>query len=674
MARENKSDRERRILGEARIQFDQIQSALRDERLQCVQDRRFASISGAQWEGPLGEQFANKPKLEVNKIAMSLTRIENEYRNNPITVDFVPKDGRDDDALADLCDSLWRADEQDSNAEEAYDNAFQEAITGGFGAFRLRERYEDEESEDDERQRIAIEPIFDADTSVWFDLDAKRQDKSDARFCFVIVAMTHDAYLDQWGDDPASWPKEINTLEFDWCTPDVVYVAEYYRVEEVSDVVTYWKGLDGSEVKHRLHEVEEDDGKLRITLEAQGYQEMRRKKLKTRKVRKWILSGNAVLEDCGYIAGKFIPIIPVYGKRWFIDNIERCMGQVRLAKDAQRLKNMQISKMAEISALSSVEKPILTPEQIAGHQVMWSEDNIKDYPYLLINPITNPDGTQTIGGPVAYTKSAQIPPAMAALLQVTEVDMGDILGRPQDGDKMLSNQSGRAVELIQQRLDGQTFIYVSNLAKALQWAGKVWLSKAREVYVEDDRPMKVIAVDGAAGTKELNRPTVTDEGEVTTENDLSRADFDVAVDVGPSSSSKRAATVRALTGMLGITADPETQMVISSVALMNMEGEGLGDIRKWTRRRLLRMGAVEATEEERAEMQQEAAAQQKDPNAVYLEAASQEAVAKAAQARANTVLTVAKAEETRAKTDQIRAETIGGVADLDMRTRGPQNQ
>jgi hypothetical protein len=35
----------------------------------------------------------------------------------------------------------------------------------------------------------------------------------------------------------------------------------------------------------------------------------------------------------------------VYGKRWFVDNIERCMGHVRLAKDPQRLKNMQLSKL-----------------------------------------------------------------------------------------------------------------------------------------------------------------------------------------------------------------------------------------------------------------------------------------------------------------------------------------
>ena len=48
-----------------------------------------------------------------------------------------------------------------------------------------------------------------------------------------------------------------------------------------------------------------------------------------------------ILEDAGYIAGKCIPIVVVYGKRWFVDNIERCMGHVRLAKDAQRLKTLQ---------------------------------------------------------------------------------------------------------------------------------------------------------------------------------------------------------------------------------------------------------------------------------------------------------------------------------------------
>ena len=169
------------------------------------------------------------------------------------------------------------------------------------------------------------------------------------------------------------------------------------------------------------------------------------------------------------------------------------MGHVRLAKDAQRLKNMQLSKLAELSALSSVEKPILTPEQVAGHQVMWSEDNIRDYPYLLVNPVTDSNGQQAIMGPVGYTKPPAIPPAMAALLQITETDMQDILGNQQGGDEIQANVSGKAVELVQNRLDMQSFIYVSNFSKAMKRCGEIWLGMAKDVYVEEGR--KVRGVD-----------------------------------------------------------------------------------------------------------------------------------------------------------------------------------
>jgi hypothetical protein len=357
-----------------------------------------------------------------------------------------------------------------------------------------------------------------------------------------------------------------------------------------------------------------------------------------------------VLEDCGYIAGKHIPIVPMYGKRWFIDGIERCMGHVRLAKDAQRLKNMQLSKLGEISALSTVEKPIFTPEQIAGHQMMWAEDNIKNFPYLLINPVTDAMGQQVVGGPAAYTKAPNLPPAMAALLQITEQDMQDLLGNQQGADKMVSNISGKAVEMIQQRLDMQTYIYMSNMAKAVKRSGEIWLSMAKDVFVEQGRKMKSMAASGAIESVELMRPVLSKDGELEYENDLSEAEFDIAVDVGPSSSSKRQATVRALTGMMQVTQDPETMQVLSAMAMMNMEGEGLSDVQQYFRGKLVRMGAVKATEQEAEQMSAEMQGQQPDPQAMYLMSAAKEAEAKAMKAQADTVLTVAKSEQTRAQT------------------------
>ena len=660
MARMSNDQRLANLHAEALAQFDDVQTALRDERLQCLQDRRFYSLAGSQWEGPLWDQYENKPKFEVNKIMLAVIRIINEYRNNRITVDYVSKDGMENDRLAEVCDGLYRADEQASVADEAYDNAFEEAVGGGIGAWRLRTVYEDEEDPEDDRQRIRIEPIFDADSSVFFDLGAKRQDKSDAKFCFVVTSMTRQAYKETWGDDPTDWPKIIHQYEFDWCTPDVVYVAEYFKVEEKTETIRIFQTITGEEERYTKADFDNDET-LEETLAAVGTVEVRQRKIKTKRVHKYIMSGGKVLEDAGYIAGKCIPIVVVYGKRWFVDNVERCMGHVRLAKDAQRLKNMQLSKLGEISALSSVEKPILTPEQVAGHQVMWSEDNLKDYPYLLINPITDQNGNQAVSGPVAYTRSAAIPPAMAALLQITETDMQDILGNQQGADKMVSNISGKAVEMIQARVDGQAFIYMSNFAKGMKRCGEIWLSMARDIYTEDKRKMKTIAATGEAGMVELMKPSIDQEtGAVVMENDLSSATFDVIADVGPSSSTKRQATVRALTGMLQITQDPETAQVLTAMAMMNMEGEGLSDTNAYFRKKLLRMGAVKPTEDEAEELMAEMQGKPQDPNAMYLQAAAEEATAKAAQARASTVKTVADAELSRAKT----VETLSNI-DMD---------
>lgn len=637
--------------------FGKIQSAVYEERMQCLEDRRFYSIAGAQWEGAVGELFQNKTRIEVNKIHLAIVSIINEYRNNRISVTFSPKDGTKSNKTADMCAGLYRADEKDSGAEEAYDNAFEEAVGGGLGAWRLRTEYEDEEDEDSERQRIRIEPIFDADSCVYFDLDAKRQDKSDAKFCYVLNSMTHDQFEEEFGEDPKDWPKAVDQSQYDWCRPDVVYVAEYYLVEEVKEMVVFFQGLDGSTVKH-TEKYLKDNVDVHDELLALGHKEVRRKKVKKKKVRKYILSGGDVIQDCGYIAGKNIPIIPVYGKRWFIDGTERCMGHVRMAKDPQRLKNMQVSKLAEISAQSSVEKPIFTPAQVAGHQNMWAKDSVEDYAYLLLNPLVNLDGSLNPIGPIGTTKSPNVPPALAGLLQITDQDIKEILGNQNAAEELVSHVSGSAVEMIQNKIGMYPYIYMSNMAKAIKRSGEVWLGIAKEIFVEPNRKMKTISPEGKSTQVELLRPVISEEtGDIEYENDLSSSDFDVNVDVGPSSSSKRQALIKGLTAMMQFVQDPETAQILTFMSMTNMEGEGLDDIREYFRKKLVSLGVVMPSEEDKARLQQEAQQQQPDPNAVFLQASAEEAMAKAEKARADAGLSIAKAEETKAKT----ISTLAGI-------------
>ncbi len=649
MARMTKEERLTRVHEQALIAFDAVQSAVHNERLQCLKDRRFYSIAGAQWEGPLGEQFANKPRFEVNKIHLSVIRIFNEYRNNRITVDFKTKGKSLDDGLSDMCDGLYRANEQDSCADEAYDNAFEEAVGGGIGAWRLRNDYEDDSDPDDDEQCIKIEPIYDADSSVFFDLQAKKQDKSDAKRCWVLTSMTLDAYKADWGDDPTTWPKEIHQYEFDWATPDVVFVAEYYEIEETRKTVYIWELLTGEEKRLSQEEHEDQEAQLK----AMGAKLEKTKRITQKRVHKYIMSGGKILDDCGYIAGTCIPIVVVYGKRWFIDNIERCMGHVRLAIDVQRLKNMQLSKLGEISALSSVEKPILTPEQIAGHQVMWSEDNIKDFPYLLINPITDQNGNEQASGPIAYTKSPMIPPALAALLQITENDIQDVLGNQDQGEQMVSNVAERTVELIQNKLDMQTFIYMDNMKKAMKRSGEIWLSMAKDVFVEKDREMESMDLMGETETVILNQSNINEDGEQYIKNDLSKAKMKVVADVGPASSTKRQATVRNLLRMAMASEDPETKQVLISMAMMNMEGEGISEVRQYFRQKLIRMGVVEPSETERQQMMAEMQNRKPTAEEEYLKALAAKEQSEAVKNQVEIIGEQADADKTRAETLEI---------------------
>lgn len=639
------------IHAESLAEFGDIWSVVEPERKQCLEDREFYSIRGAQWAGSLGEQFENKPRFEVNKTHLAVMRVINEARNNPVRADFVSKDGQDAGKLADTCDMLLRADEQDSGADEAKGNAFEEAVGGGFGAWRLRADYEDEDDPEDERQRIIFEPINDADQCVFFDLDAKRQDKSDARRCYVITPVTHATYRDEWGDDASSWPADMSHKwnGFDWRTPDFVYLAEVYRVEEEKQWTYVYRTLAGEEESYTDKDFE-DDETLEDTLQATGAREIRRKRTETRKVRKLIMSGAKVLEDCGYIAGKHIPIVPIYGKRWFVGGIERYAGHVRYAKDPQRLANMLRSKVAEIAAFSSVEKPIFAPEQITPDvAMMWGDDNVKDYPYLLAHPLRDISGNPIQMGPTGYTKSPQIPPAVAALMQVSEQDLSDVLGNQQAGEQMVSNISGKAVEMIQDKIDMQSYIYLSNRARAEKRSGEIWLSMARELYAQKGRKMRGIARDGQLQAVELMRPVMDEKQGQILENDISRANFQITTEVGPTSQTMKRGIVRDLTAISATTSDPETRSVIESLVLMNLDGEGMTDVNKWARQRLVKIGAIQATEEEAQQMAEAQANAQPDANQQYLQAAAQEAQAKAVKAAADTDLTKAKTLETLSK-------------------------
>lgn len=654
------------------LRFDRAYTPQQDVREKCIEATRFARVPGGQWEGAtaagtkLDDQFEKYPKFEINKVATELNRIIAEYRNNRITVKFRPGDREASEELANKLNGLFRADYEETDGGEACDNAFDDAATGGFGCFRLTSMLVNEYDPMDERQRIAIEPIYDPSRSVWFDPDAKKYDKSDAMWAFCMYSLSPEKYEAEYGKTPPA-SLDVTTMtswEYDWFEPEVVYIAKYYEVRKESvDVISYRQPLTGEIATYDSDQVEDIEDELAIA----GFQEVARRSVKRRRVYVSVVDGQSFLEKPRRIPGEHIPLIPVYGKRWFIDDIERVEGHIAKAMDPQRLYNLQVSMLADTAAQDPGQIPIVGMEQIRGLEKHWEARNKKRPAFLPLREVKDKAGNIIAGAtPAGYTQPAVMNQALAALLQQTSADIQEVTGGSQAMQQMPSNIAQETVNNLMNRSDMASFIYLDNMAKSLKRAGEIWLSMAREVY-GSEREVRVVNEDGTDDIALMNAQVVDRQtGNVVALNDLSTGRYDVTVDVGPSYTARRDATVAALTSVLNtmLPQDPEAG-IIRGLIMDNMDGEGLDDYKEYNRNKLLTAGVVKprnAKEQQVVQQAQMAAQSQQDPNALIAQAQIIAAQAEQQKAQNETAQTQIKAFTAQQDAMESQANTVYKLA------------
>lgn len=655
------------------LRFDRAYSPQQDVREKCVEATRFARVPGGQWEGAtaagtkLDDQFEKYPKFEINKVATELNRIISEYRNNRITVKFRPGDREASEELANKLNGLFRADYEETDGGEACDNAFDDAATGGFGCFRLTSMLVNEYDPMDERQRIAIEPVYDPSRSVWFDPDAKKYDKSDALWAFCMYSLSPEKYEAEYGKTPPSSldATTITSWEYDWFAPEVVYIAKYYEVRKESvDVISYQQPITGEIATYDSDQIEDIEDELADA----GFVEVARRSVKRRRVYVSVVDGENFLEKPRRIPGEHIPLIPVYGKRWFIDDIERVEGHIAKAMDPQRLYNLQVSMLADTASQDPGQIPIVGMEQIRGLEKHWEARNKKRPAFLPLREVKDKAGNIISGAtPAGYTQPAVMNQALAALLQQTSADIQEVTGGSQAMQQMPSNISQETVSNLMNRSDMASFIYLDNMAKSLKRAGEVWLSMAREVY-GSDREVRVVNEDGTDDIALMNAQVVDRQtGNVVALNDLSTGRYDVTVDVGPSYTARRDATVSTLTQVLQsmLPQDP-MRPVIQGIILDNLDGEGMDDFKEFNRKQLLTTGAVKPRNQKEQQIVQEAqmaAQNQPDPNMVLAQAQMVAAQAEAQKAQNETAQVQIKAFSAQQDAQLSQAQVVKTLVD-----------
>lgn len=653
----DKDEKLQTILGK----FDRDWVASDEARTEAINDLFFSRVS--QWDDWLNQYTTLQYRGQFDVVRPVVRKLVAEMRQNPVDVMFKPKDNASPDS-ADILMGMYRTDMRHNTAKISVNVAVREQIEAGVGAWRLVTDYEDQDPTSN-NQVIRRVPIHEACSHVVWDANAKQMDKSDARHCTVISAMSQDgweAFADEHGLDAEEKPtfqSPSSNWTFPWSSSSIFYIAEHYEVEEKKETVYIYQdpltGEPSSYFKRDIADVIDD-------LADKGMVKIGERKVKRRRVYKTLLTQAAILKDRELIAGEHIPIVPVFGEWSFAGDKEVYEGVVRLTKDGQRLRNMIMSFNADIVARTPQKKPYFYPEQIAGYEHMYSSR--EDYPYNLLNR-TDENGNDLPPGPVQYAEAPEVPQANAYMLEAATAAVKEVADVGVDAAAAGGQVAFDTVNQLNMRSDLETYVFMDNLATAMRRDGEIYAAMVNDIY-DVPRNVAMTLEDGSEKEVQLLTQAVDyQSGRVVTLNDI-RGRYETYTDVGPSYQSMKSQNRSEILDLLSKVPQgtPEFQMLLLQYFTL-LDGKGVEMMREYASKQLVTMGLKkpETPEEEQWLAQAQQAQQgQQDPNMLIAQAQIVAAQAEAERARNETAQTQIKAFTAQQDAQESQANTIWKLA------------
>jgi hypothetical protein len=574
--------------------FEVIMTDQRDQRALSVEDAKFAHTPEGQWDQDAWEKRAGRPRYTINRVAGAIDQLVGDRRQTETGIKVRPVGNGADIELAKIYNGLIRNIEGLSKAENAYDLAYDELVTGGYGGWRVLTEY----TEDDPFvQDIRIHTIHSASTSLFFDPAAKEYDKRDAKFAFLTTMMPLADFEAAYPGQPdISFDQETFSrgLTNSWFANDMVRLAEYW----VKVPVTKNIGLmsDG-----RILDLDDEKGVLDELLN-EGVSVQKEMKVKSHKVCMYKMNGSKILGEPSEWAGKYIPLIPAFGKVARIEGKEYVRGLVRNAKDPNRIYNYTVSSEIETTALTPKDPYWMTVEQAKGHEAALKTFNTKNSPFMLYNAdAAAPGAPQRTGAPSVQT--AMINQRQNATLDIyatTGIEPASLGNSPE-------LKSGKAIIAQQKMGDRGSFVYADNLNKSIEYTGEILVDLIPRI-MDTDRVIRILNIDGTSeevkigkGLAKLNQ-TVDDRqtGKQEIVHDLSRGKYDVIVTTGPLQASQRQESAQQL---IDLTAsNPAFAAIATDLIAKNLDILEAEELTKRVRMQMIQQGLIEPTDEETEEM------------------------------------------------------------------------
>lgn len=541
------------ILDAAKKFRDDAQDYWQEIYDQGLEDKKFVTIKGAQWEGDaiVKRKAQGKPTLEINISRAYVQQQINTMRQNRPQAKVVPVDSGADPEVAKVLEGLIKDVEESSNFEDALDTAAANQVHAAVGFYRIVTDYINEKSFNQEPRFKPVENP----QAVLIDPLSKALDGSDMAKALVCEWVDKDQVIKEHGKDAVD---DFETdADSDWSnyTDKTVCIAEYFYKEQIADTLLL---LNDGTIEFKsvlLEQVSEDELEQMIETE----RSTSRTEIKWAKV-----SGTKVLEK-GVFPGQYIPIFPVYGEVTWVENKRHIFSLVHFAKDPQRLFNYWKSTEAHILQKNQDEMTIVDDRGIAGFDE-WR--NPSSAAYLRFK------ATDDEGRVIPYpTKIGAAAPPVGILnaSESAKALIPDILNMhaPQMGQEV-SQQSGVAIGLLQRQSDTAQFHFQDNINKTIRHSARVLIGLFPILY-DTEMVRRIIGADGESELVKLNaQPENQDEQSKAINgvlNDMSLGRFDIRMDTGPSFNTQREQSFTLM--MQLVQSNPSLFNIVADLIIMN---------------------------------------------------------------------------------------------------------
>ncbi len=501
-----------------------------------------------------------RPCLVVDKTNQYLNQVINNEKMNRPSIKVRPVDDQGDPEVAEVFQGIVRHIEDASGADLAYDTAYEQAVDGGFGYFRIVSEYCDPMSFDQDLRIKRIRNRF----QVLLDPDRQEPTGEDAQWGFIIDKMRRDDFKRDYPKaDQMDFATDGRTFN-NWVFKDYVIVAEYFYIEPKKAKICMWP--DGNVTVKGSPEEAQYVGIVPVSERDTTIPTVKWKKI----------TAKDVLDKRG-LPGKYIPIIEVVGNEMDIEGERITSGLLKAAMEPQKVHNIAASNFVESIMLAPRSAWVAAEGQIEGHEELYRTANRRNISVLPYKPIVTDTGHPV--PPPQRVQPAGLSVGWQQTMTNTEHDIQASMGIYAETMLGLGNaNSGKQEALQQRRGDASTFQFVDNLARSVRFGGRILIDLIPHYY-DTERIARILGEDGESEQAALdpNQPEavrkVQDEsGAIKKIYNLNVGKYDVQVTVGPAFATKRMEAVEWMTQM--IQASPDLMKVGGDIMFRNMDAPG----------------------------------------------------------------------------------------------------